>query len=119
MNEDKTPAALAIVGKAPGRKQSPGVKLPRSPEVDESALKRAETEIENADKSKRTRKKTKTAARWIRRKQREEEVLYIKGPRVVIEAFTKFKEEEQFKANWDALLDLLERSGVKIEDFDA
>lgn len=117
MSKDKVPA-LEVVGKPRSR----GRGLPKSPEVDEGALERAESQIGHAPAPTAAPKATapkKSSGRRRKKKQREEEILYIKGPKQVIEAFTKFKEDEDFKANWDALVDLMEQAGIEIADFDA
>lgn len=116
MSKSDKPAALAVVGKPAARGR--GGMLPKSPDVDEGALQRAESAIGHAPATGGVQgAKIKTSGRRRKKKQREEEVLYIKGPKAVIDAFMAYKEKEEFKANWDALLDLMERAGIEVEDF--
>ena len=115
MTEPK--GTLAVVGKAPPRSKR---KLPSAPDVDEDRLTAAEDQIggkQNAP-APTAAPSTKTKTRRRKKKQREEGVLYIRGPKAVVEAFEKFKDDEELKANWDALLELMERAGVEVGDFD-
>lgn len=108
------------------RKSRSRSELPRAPEVDEEALARAEAVIEPgaATASPPTRvDPVSSAAPGPRRRRRlsgkpEADVIFIKGPKPVIDAFNAFKEREQFRGSWQALEHLLISYGIEIEDFD-
>lgn len=110
------------------RQRPPGPPLPRSPEVDEGALARAEQELNVTPKAAPASSPEPAAAegqgtaaptrRRRAKKKPDPDGVIIKGPKPVIDAFRRFKDEEEFRSFWEALEDLLVARGVKVEDFD-
>lgn len=96
--------------------------LPSAPDANEERILAAEKEIASPDhKDSVVRKPTGVPPRGGRRKKKQPatESMLVKGPKPVIDAFNKYKDEEGFRSSWAALEQLLLNSGVNMPDFDA
>lgn len=113
-----------------GRADESAPALPRSPDVDERALARAEEQIAaergaalagplanpkpavQPKGSRLRRLRTKPA-------KKEEAVIFITAPKPISDAFNDYKKANNFRSAWAALEALMLANGIEIEDFDA
>lgn len=96
--------------------------LPRSPDADDERVRAAEkagnvTDPRYANIPEESAEPPTGRSRR-RRKKVEIDTVYIRGPKPVIDALARYKEEQNFRNNWGALEDLLLQAGIQIEDFD-
>jgi hypothetical protein len=109
----KKPKAPTLRTIASRRPTSSASSIPRAPEVDDEALRRAEGAMEFPERpADQTRRRG-------RRKKPQSVVLYVRGPKPVVEAFHSFRESQDYATSWAALEALLLKAGIEIEDFDA
>lgn len=95
--------------------------LPPAPDADDEAITAAERALGTTDPRKREVVVSPTTPRRSRRKKEQPatESMLVKGPKPVIDAFNKYKDDEGFRSSWAALEQLLLNSGVNMPDFDA
>lgn len=115
----KEPRSIATI---PSRVAGQGrPSLPPAPDVDDEAVSAAEKALGTTDPRKREIPNVVPTQRRSRRKKEQPttESMLVKGPKPVIDAFNKYKDDEGFRSSWAALEQLLLNSGVSIPEFDA
>jgi hypothetical protein len=124
-------APLSIID-APRRGRGPDAApvLPKSPEVDEKALARAEEQIAAergatlagpvpTQKPAATPKGSRLRRLRTKPAKKEEAVIFITAPKPICDAFNDYKKANNFRSAWAALEALMLANGIEIEDFDA
>lgn len=130
------PVMRARTPRTPSERAASVSNLPRSPEVDEAALGRAEQEIgatrsrgagfptppavDEPDEAKEGLADAASAPRAGRKRRDRvpQATVYIKGPKPIADAFKQYMDDNDFRNGWGALEDLLLKAGVEIEPFD-
>lgn len=135
MNKEVTkgPKMIARVPRTPGNRAGQLANLPKSPDVDEEALARAEAEIGAARNRGVGFPKPDAAATGtdvvaidpdaVTRRNRKMErppmgQMTFRAPKPIMDAFNQYKEKGNFRSNWAALEELMLRCGVEVEEFD-
>lgn len=114
----REPRAIATIPAIGAGREKP--KLPPAPEVDEEALSAVEQALGTTDPLKREAVVVSQTTRRNRRKKEQPitESMLVKGPKPVIDAFNKYKDDEGYRSSWAALEQLLLNSGVSLPEFD-
>lgn len=129
----KGPKMIARAPRSPASRAGQLASLPKSPEVDEAALARAEAEI-GAGRNRGVGFPKHAAAATgtdvvatepdaVTRRNRKMErppmgQMTFRAPKPIMDAFSQYKEKGNFRSNWAALEELMLRCGVEVEEFD-
>lgn len=128
MNNEVTkgPKMIARAPRTPGNRAGQLANLPKSPDVDEAALARAEAEIgagRNRGVGFPKADAAATGTDAVTRRNRKMErppmgQMTFRAPKPIMDAFSQYKEKGNFRSNWAALEELMLRCGVEVEEFD-